>query len=143
MYPADRTARSGKVDVVKATYSSYGDQLEVVAIEDVISGDFTAALQGICHNSSFHLKRSNSSIPLGVTAVIHLASPITGRADNQTVLDSAVQGTKNVLEQAIEAGIKRLVITSSHTALFNPKKGEKLYPGLYNDQGMLASPEYG
>lgn len=127
------------MDTVKATYASYGDQLEVVTIDDVISSDLTAALQGMCQSSPSYLNLPNSLILLGVTAIIHLASPVTGRANNKTVLDSAILGTENVLGQAIKAGIKRLVVTSSHLALYNPKKGEKLHPELYNDQGRFTT----
>lgn len=55
------------------------------------------------------------------------------------MLDSAIQGTKNVLEEAVRAGIKRLVVTSSHSALYNLNKGENLHPNLYNDKGKLTT----
>lgn len=39
-------SRSAKLDGVKATYASYGQAFEVVAIDDIVAGDFTKALEG-------------------------------------------------------------------------------------------------
>ncbi|OBZ70868.1 hypothetical protein A0H81_09122 [Grifola frondosa] len=40
------TVRTDKVALVQEGYASYGDQLEVIAIDDLINGDFTDALKG-------------------------------------------------------------------------------------------------
>ena len=39
-------SRPGKVAVVQDRYLSYGDRFDVAAIDDIVTGDFTTALQG-------------------------------------------------------------------------------------------------
>lgn len=45
-YEFASVSRPGKVTVVKDRYLSHGDRFDVVAIDDIVTGDFTAALQG-------------------------------------------------------------------------------------------------
>ncbi|KAK1381912.1 Cinnamoyl-CoA reductase 1 [Heracleum sosnowskyi] len=56
----------------------------------------------------------------GVTGVFHLASPCTVDKvhDPEEVLGPAIKGTNNVLVAAKELGVKRVVITSSSSAIF-------------------------
>jgi len=75
----------------------YGAAVDIVVVDDLIEGDFTAALQG-------------------VDGVIHVASPLFGRGDAKSTIDSAVLGSANVLRQAIDAGVKRFSVTSSVAA---------------------------
>ncbi|KDQ50510.1 hypothetical protein JAAARDRAFT_63125 [Jaapia argillacea MUCL 33604] len=100
-YRVRGTARSGKVDLLKQGYSQYQDRFEVAPVDDVATGDFAEALKG-------------------VEAVIHVASPISGVADAETTLDSAINGSLNVLRQAEKVGIKKFVVTSSVVALTSP-----------------------
>ncbi|KDQ50487.1 hypothetical protein JAAARDRAFT_81852 [Jaapia argillacea MUCL 33604] len=88
-YRVRGTARSGKVDLVKKGYAKYEDCFDVTPIDDVASSDFTVALKG-------------------VEAVIHVASPIAGRASAEKLLD------------ADKAGIKKFVVMSSVVALTSP-----------------------
>ena len=60
----------------------------------------------------------------GAEVVFHTASPFftAGYSDAQAELvDPAVQGTENVLNEAIAAGIKRIVLTSSVAAVTDSK----------------------
>ncbi|KDQ50511.1 hypothetical protein JAAARDRAFT_41972 [Jaapia argillacea MUCL 33604] len=100
-YRVRGTARSGKVGLVKQGFVKYQDRFEVTAVDDVATGDLTEALKG-------------------VEVVIHVASPLAGVADAKTTLDSAINGTLNVLRQAEKAGIKKFVVTSSVAALASP-----------------------
>ena len=43
---SNRTARSSKTTSLQERYSKYGDRFEAVGIDDLINGDFTAALRG-------------------------------------------------------------------------------------------------
>ena len=60
--------RSGKADAVKAAYTKYGDQVDIVVVDDFINGDFTDALKG-------------------VYAIILVASPLPGRQDLRATID--------------------------------------------------------
>jgi len=53
----------------------------------------------------------------GVDAIIHVASPIAHSASPQVILDTAVSGTTRILDAALAAGVKRLVITASVASL--------------------------
>jgi len=63
-----RVARSRKADALKKVYAKYGDKVDIVVVEDLITGDFTDALKG-------------------VSAVIHVATPIPGREELSAVLE--------------------------------------------------------
>ncbi|KAF8920169.1 hypothetical protein CPB85DRAFT_1372919 [Mucidula mucida] len=75
-----------------APVSSKNPDFSVVAIDDVATGDFTEALKG-------------------VNAVIHVASPLAGNGTATESLNSARNGTLNVLRQATAQGISKIVVT--------------------------------
>ncbi|KAH9475832.1 Putative uncharacterized oxidoreductase [Psilocybe cubensis] len=75
--------------------------LEFVEVDDVVTGDFTKALEG-------------------VEGVIHTACPLPGKKNLEELLSIAVQGTLNVVRQAQQAGVKKIVVTSSFGALLSP-----------------------
>ncbi|KAJ7753624.1 hypothetical protein DFH07DRAFT_886652 [Mycena maculata] len=81
---------------------SYGDRFEIVKITDISHDKFPDALAG-------------------VDAVIHLASPLPGRAEPEALLAAAVEGTLNVIVQAEKAGVRRMVVTSSLATVLNPR----------------------
>ena len=83
-------ARPGKVEAVRSRYVQHASNLKVVAIEDIVSGDFGSALKG-AHWSPrailiLVLNFAVSCI-LDVTAVVHVALPLPGRGDTATVLN--------------------------------------------------------
>jgi hypothetical protein len=49
-------------------YAKYGDKVDIVVVEDLVKGDFTDALKG-------------------VSAVIHVATPIPGREELKDILE--------------------------------------------------------
>ncbi|KAJ7856765.1 hypothetical protein B0H14DRAFT_3642076 [Mycena olivaceomarginata] len=95
-------ARGAKADHLKSSYVSYGDRLEVVKITDIAHDEFPEALDG-------------------VDGIIHIASPLPGRADPAEILAAAVEGTLNVVVQGEKAGVKRMAVTSSIATVINPK----------------------
>jgi len=101
-YRVRGTARSAKVAAVQAAFSSQpgGDRVEIVGIDDIISDDFTKALEG-------------------VSGVLHLASPLVGKLPPAEMLDAAVNGTLNVIRQAIKLGIKNFSVASSIGAVWD------------------------
>ncbi|KAF9644895.1 NAD(P)-binding protein [Thelephora ganbajun] len=104
-YRVRGTVRGARLAANQEIYQKiYGSVVEIVAIDDIIKGDFTATLQG-------------------VDAVIHVASPLAGRGDAASTVDSAVLGSTNILRQAIHAGIKRFSIASSTAATMDFTKG--------------------
>ncbi|TDL27090.1 NAD-P-binding protein [Rickenella mellea] len=99
-YPVRITTRPAKVDAMQ---KFLGDKVEVVGIVDAATGDYTEALKG-------------------VGAIIHCAAPIASKADPEGLLRGAIDGAMTILKQAVAAGIKKIVITSSWaTVNFDPK----------------------
>ncbi|KAJ7881926.1 hypothetical protein B0H13DRAFT_2344861 [Mycena leptocephala] len=101
-YRVRLAARGTKADHLKSSYAGYGDRVEVVKITDISHDQFPEAL-------------------VGVDAIIHLASPLPGRAEPAALLAAAVEGTLNVIVQGERAGVKRMVVTSSIATVINPK----------------------
>ncbi|KAJ7040586.1 hypothetical protein C8F04DRAFT_239943 [Mycena alexandri] len=101
-YRVRAAARGAKAHHLKSSYASYGDRFEVVEITDISHDQFPEAL-------------------VGVDGIIHLASPLPGRAEPEALLAAAVEGTLNVIVQGEKAGVKRFVVTSSIATVMNPK----------------------
>jgi dihydroflavonol-4-reductase len=62
----------------------------------------------------------------GVDTVFHVAAQSAYWRNPQGVIRAAVEGTRNVVEAAADAGVRRLVLTSSVAALGVPADGELL-----------------
>ncbi|TFK26957.1 NAD(P)-binding protein [Coprinopsis marcescibilis] len=105
-YRVRGTVRSGKRDQVTPT-----EDIEFVQIDDISTADFTEALKG-------------------VYAVIHVASPLAGRASAEETLNAAVDGTLNVLTQAEKLGITKFVVTASSADCIDYTKSAT--PGFAN-----------
>ncbi|KWU46663.1 NAD(P)-binding protein [Rhodotorula sp. JG-1b] len=96
-----------KADHIRSRYPSHADQLDLVEVKDIVSGDgLKEAMQG-------------------VDAVAHTASPyaLTYTDPIKDFIDPAVKGTLTVLQAAKDAGIRRVVITSSFAAVTNFNAG--------------------
>ncbi|KAJ7444296.1 hypothetical protein FB451DRAFT_1149257 [Mycena latifolia] len=102
-YRVRAASRGVKADHLKTSYSSYGDRFETVKITDISHDQFPDAL-------------------LGVDAIIHLASPLAGRAEPAAMLAAAVEGTLNIIIQGEKAGVRRMVVTSSIATVMNPNE---------------------
>ena len=65
----------------------------------------------------------------GVDVLMHTASPfpIAQPKDPQALIRPAVEGTRRVLEAAADAGIRRVVLTSSIAAVVDLSKGDHLH----------------
>ena len=63
-----RITRSRKADALRKAYAKYGDKVDIAVVEDLIKGDFTDALKG-------------------VSAVIHVATPVPGREELKDILE--------------------------------------------------------
>ncbi|KAL7925231.1 hypothetical protein ACQKWADRAFT_319202 [Trichoderma austrokoningii] len=88
------TSRPEKSNAFEA---QFGDDVEVVEITDIATGDFTDALRG-------------------VEIVIHAAAPHVGETDVVRVISGTVDGTINIARQAARANVKRIIFTSSWSA---------------------------
>ncbi|GAA5861467.1 hypothetical protein JCM3774_000258 [Rhodotorula dairenensis] len=96
-----------KADHILARYPNHADRLELVQVQDIVTGDgLQEAMQG-------------------VDAVAHTASPysLTYTDPIKDFIDPAVKGTLTVLQAAKDAGIRRVVVTSSFAAVTNFKAG--------------------
>ncbi|KAI0786731.1 NAD-P-binding protein [Abortiporus biennis] len=99
-YTVRAIVRPGKGDSLQGAYSKYGNKLEVVTVDDLISGDLSNVLKG-------------------VYAVIHTAAPLSGRTSPADALNIAIEGSINILRQAYAAGVRKFVFVSSVVAI-NP-----------------------
>ncbi|KAJ0276642.1 hypothetical protein COL154_006466 [Colletotrichum chrysophilum] len=64
--------------------------------------------------------------PKGVSAVIHVASPVSLSPDPESVIPSSINGAMNALKAANRSPtVKRFVLTSSSVAAALPKPGQK------------------
>ncbi|KAH9829046.1 NAD-P-binding protein [Rhodofomes roseus] len=106
-YRVRGTARGAKTDVLRSAFTN--PNFESTAIDDITTSDFTSALQG-------------------VDAVIHVASPLAGRESPEVTLNSAVEGTLNILRQAVKAGVSNVVLTSSWATTIDP--GSSSFTGV-------------
>jgi len=98
-----------------ATYPQAGpDQLQVVEITDIVDGDLSSACKD-------------------VHALVHVASPLFSAGDADYIIKTAIKGTENVLGQAIRAGIKKIVLTSSWASLFEPDMIKAFKPNLVDE----------
>ncbi|BGP04584.1 hypothetical protein JCM10049v2_000386 [Rhodotorula toruloides] len=88
-------------------YPEHADKIELVEVKDLVTGEgLEEAVQG-------------------VDAIAHTASPyaLTYTDPIKDFIDPAVKGTIGVLEAAKNAGVKRVVVTSSFAAVTNFKEG--------------------
>ncbi|GJN91552.1 hypothetical protein Rhopal_004575-T1 [Rhodotorula paludigena] len=88
-------------------YPDHADKFELVEVKDIVTGEgLKEAVQG-------------------VDAVAHTASPyaLSYTDPIKDFIDPAVKGTLSVLQAAKDAGIKRIVITSSFAAVTDIAKG--------------------
>ncbi|KAI9464922.1 NAD-P-binding protein [Lactarius psammicola] len=90
--------RSHNVTRVNKSYESFGDRFSAVAIDDLVTSDLLAVVKG-------------------VDAIIHVASPAPSSATPDVILEAAVTGTTRILDAALAAGVKKLVITGSAGSL--------------------------
>ncbi|KAI0044225.1 NAD(P)-binding protein [Auriscalpium vulgare] len=100
-YRVRASARSGKVDYVKTGHAIYGDRFEVVAVDDLTTGDLTEAVKG-------------------VSAIIHVAAPLALSGTPDVVISGAIDGTLNIIRAGYAAGVRKFVVTSSVVATFDP-----------------------
>ncbi|KAH9167366.1 NAD-P-binding protein [Lactarius sanguifluus] len=96
-YTVRGAVRSRNVARVNKSYESFGDKFSVTVIDDLVTSDLSDAVKG-------------------VDAIIHVASALPN-ANPDVVLDAAVTGTTRILDAALAAGIKKLVITESVVSL--------------------------
>ncbi|KAJ7637669.1 hypothetical protein DFH06DRAFT_649379 [Mycena polygramma] len=92
-YSVRGAARGRKISLLRKAFEKC-PQFEAVEISDIATSDFSAALKG-------------------VGAIIHTAAPLPGRADSETALKSAVEGSLHILREAQKAGVKKFVATGS------------------------------
>ncbi|KAK7439384.1 hypothetical protein VKT23_017607 [Stygiomarasmius scandens] len=97
-YSVRGAARGSKVTHLQAAFDSFNtddkERFKAVDISDISSSDLSEALKG-------------------VNGIIHTAASLPGRADAETTLKNALQGTLHVLKSAHQAGIQNIVMTSS------------------------------
>ncbi|KAH9969778.1 NAD-P-binding protein [Russula dissimulans] len=126
-YSVRGAVRSHNVERVSKSYASFGDRFTTVVIEDVATSDLSPAVKG-------------------VGAIMHVASPLSNSGNPQVVLDSAISGTNRVLEAALAAGVKQIVITASIASLMTQEDlwkdhvvTEKAYHSLTVEDALRPS----
>ncbi|TFK69213.1 NAD(P)-binding protein, partial [Pluteus cervinus] len=106
------TTRGNKVQSLTETVKIPG--LEFTRVDNIATADFSEALKG-------------------VDILLHVASPVPGSTSGAEVLTSAIDGTLNVLKQAVAAGVGKIVVTGSSAATLSPDFKEAFGDGILND----------
>ncbi|KAF5366525.1 hypothetical protein D9758_008927 [Tetrapyrgos nigripes] len=93
-YSVRGAARGPKVTTLRTAFESFNG-FKAIEVPDISCCDLSEALKG-------------------VDGIIHTAASLPGRADAKTTIKNTFEGTLHVLKSAQQAGIKRIVITSSN-----------------------------
>ncbi|KAM5530947.1 hypothetical protein V8D89_015392 [Ganoderma adspersum] len=115
-YRVRGSARGGKIATLRE-YFQNEPNFEAVQIDDVGAPDLdlTAALEG-------------------VSAIAHVACPLGGRSLPAEALRSALEGSQNVLKQAVKAGISKVVLTSTSATALDPDQKRAFAGGIICDK---------
>ncbi|KNZ79678.1 Putative uncharacterized oxidoreductase, partial [Termitomyces sp. J132] len=100
-YAVRGTARSGRIASLESTICKDNPDFTLVHVENIANGDLSESLKD-------------------VDGVIHVASPLVGKGSPEEYIASALDGTLNVLRQAVTAGINKVVLTSSWGTTLDP-----------------------
>ncbi|KAL1722009.1 hypothetical protein EV715DRAFT_287962 [Schizophyllum commune] len=92
-YRVRGSARGAKVATLQKVFAKY-PLFEAVEVADIASSDLSEVFKG-------------------VDKLIHMAAPLVGRATPKEAVDLGVHGTVHVLNHAVAAGIKKIVVTGS------------------------------
>ncbi|KAF5670572.1 dihydroflavonol 4-reductase [Fusarium heterosporum] len=129
-YAVRGTVRSkGSADSLVKALSSYGNDLEIVQVPDILApGAFDSAVKG-------------------VHAIAHLAAGVGfSFTDPEPILEVAIRGTESVLESALtEPSIKTVVLMSSIAAIsaINQETPRRFTEADWNDAALVAVKELG
>ncbi|CAH8359917.1 unnamed protein product [Eruca vesicaria subsp. sativa] len=83
----------------------------------------------------------------GAEVVFHMAAPDSSINNHHLQYSVNVQGTKNVIDACVIAGVKRLIYTSSPSVVFDDVHGilngceSKAYPSKHNDSYSATKAE--
>ncbi|PIL24618.1 hypothetical protein GSI_12502 [Ganoderma sinense ZZ0214-1] len=115
-YRVRGSARGGKIATLREYFKDQPN-FEAVQIDDIGAPDLdlTAALDG-------------------VSAIAHVACPLGGRSLPAEGLRSAVEGSQNVLKQAVKAGIYKVVLTSTSATTLDPDQKRAFAGGIICDK---------
>ncbi|KAF7297489.1 Epimerase domain-containing protein [Mycena indigotica] len=94
-YSVRAIARGDKATQIRTAYGEFGARFEVVEIADLATEQLPAEKW------------------TGVSALLHLATPMPGRVAVDRQIQLAIDGTLNIVVQAEKAGVKKIVVTSS------------------------------
>ncbi|KAJ6531133.1 NAD(P)-binding protein [Mycena capillaripes] len=119
-YSVRGAARGRKIPLLKKAFEKY-PKFEAVEITDVATSDFSAAFKG-------------------VGAIIHTAAPLPGRADSETALKSAIDGSLHILREAHKAGIKSVVATGSMVTFPENSYGPNDWVPVTKEQALEGNP---
>jgi len=97
-YSVRGAVRSHNVPRIRKSYESFGDRFTTTVIDDIATSDFSQAVEG-------------------VDVIMHVASPLPNSSTPQAILDGAVSGTTRILDAAVAAGVKQVIITASIVSL--------------------------
>ncbi|EJF58867.1 NAD(P)-binding protein [Dichomitus squalens LYAD-421 SS1] len=111
-YRVRGTARGAKVNTLRDFWKAV-PEFQAIQIDDIATDDFTEALQG-------------------VDAVVHVPASQLNKDSADSLIKasvSVIDGTLNVIRQANDKGVKKLVLNSSWVTLLSPDLSES-YKGI-------------
>lgn len=113
----------------------YGFLLELPGADDLLSLHRGELLEKGCFDAAMK----------GCDYCIHTASPYVLDVDDpqKDLVDPAVQGTENVLQSALDAGVDKVVVTSSMAAITDePQSDRVLNEADWNEKSSLQRNPY-
>ena len=111
--------RPGKAALIKSPYPTAGSSLEVYEVVDLAGGRYPEAFEGV--TALIHVAAANYWTGKPNSEVLKVSNDFpngelpTIDISSQGAVDNAV----NAVNQAIEAGVKKIIATSSVVALFD------------------------
>ncbi|KAG6819910.1 putative secondary metabolism biosynthetic enzyme [Arthromyces matolae] len=97
-----RTARNGRLPALQGSpVCQKHPDFTLAHVQDIATEDLTQSLKG-------------------VDGIIHVASPLVDKGTPEEYISSAMEGTLNVLRQAVAAGVNNVVLTSSWATTLDP-----------------------
>jgi len=133
--------------LLKAGYKVKGATRTVAKVEPLkkrFDAEFGAGSFQVVQVEDFSKPGAYDEVLKGVSGVIHVAGDVSFSSDHNQVIKNSIDGILSVLRSASKIpSIKRVVVTSSRIANFNPNKGDnyKVDNHAFNDAIVKAAHE--
>jgi nucleoside-diphosphate-sugar epimerase len=87
------TVRKARTESIRKTAGAVYPNLQIVEVDDISGDDLTGVLLGLCCFSEYFYLMTTS---VDVSVIIHVASPLAGTGENETILNVRVLSSKSI-----------------------------------------------